>query len=494
MHVVYEASEADHDQVYVDSTQGPVVGGLFSGRATAFGPKGKHVSYMVTERDNSNTLVLDGKVVARKVDRYYPMRFTADGTPVYIEDTYHANGAPKGSRVVVGDRPGREYPYIDSMGIVMSSDGEHFAYLAYKECRAVGTQDTGWNMRPSKTAVVVDGHEGPVFDKIQMIYPWTGDQRFIVFSPDGDRHAYIGKRGDSYHVVIDGKVGKPYERTAGQYLQFGPQGKQVVYGATRKGRSYVVANGREQPWLGPPALGNPGTIVLGPNGKRLAYVVRIKGGGRVVLDGKKVGPWYPTFMDRSLKFTPGGPGVSWIHAREDGKAVVVIDGKPCAPLEEVKKPGIQFSPDGKRVAYAGRLGEKWHVFLDGKKGPAFDDMAPHGFSPDGSGYLYLGLKKDKWYVCLNEKRFGPYAEILKHWPRVTPDGKHVVCVHVVQKGDDEVLRLTVDGQVLGEFDEFYGSGPWFRKDGSFELLACRKNVLYRVRCSPPASEPGARDI
>jgi hypothetical protein len=42
-----------------------------------------------------------------------------------------------------------------------------------------------------------------------------------------------------------------------------------------------------------------------------------------------------------------------------------------------------FSPDGARLAYRARQGERWSVAVDDRTGPLFDRASAPVFSPDG---------------------------------------------------------------------------------------------------------------
>lgn len=50
---------------------------------------------------------------------------------------------------------------------------------------------------------------------------------------------------------------------------------------------------------------------------------------------------------------------------------MVVDGKAGTEYDDIPSPPI-FSPDGKRVAYAAKNGEKWLVVVDGHAGEEYD--------------------------------------------------------------------------------------------------------------------------
>jgi hypothetical protein len=75
-------------------------------------------------------------------------------------------------------------------------------------------------------------------------------------------------------------------------------------------------------------------------------------------------------------------------AQDGGTSVVVINGKPGPAFDEVKD--IAFSLDGGHTAYAAKRGESWLVVADGKEGPAFttvDNLMFRGTVP-----IYVGSR------------------------------------------------------------------------------------------------------
>ena len=65
---------------------------------------------------------------------------------------------------------------------------------------------------------------------------------------------------------------------------------------------------------------------------------------------------------------------------------VVLDGQPQASVfDGVANSGVNFSPDGRRVAYIGMRGSKYFLVVDGREYGPFDGIAQAGvqFSPSG---------------------------------------------------------------------------------------------------------------
>jgi len=65
----------------------------------------------------------------------------------------------------------------------------------------------------------------------------------LVYGDDGRSHAYAARRGAHWLVVVDGKEGPPFDRVVSPL--FSPDGKHVVYRARQSGRRFVVVADRK---------------------------------------------------------------------------------------------------------------------------------------------------------------------------------------------------------------------------------------------------------
>ncbi|HEX3000661.1 MAG TPA: hypothetical protein VHR86_10570 [Armatimonadota bacterium] len=113
---------------------------------------------------------------------------------------------------------------------------------------------------------------------------------------------------------------------------------------------------------------------------------------------------------------PYGHHCTQIVPKPGGKCCVWLDGVESPLYDQVrhivkgsfKVKEFKFSPDGRRLAYTARRGEKWRVLVDGKEGPEWDEVTAPFFSGDSKHLCYRGEAGGKWYVQIDEKRYGPY--------------------------------------------------------------------------------------
>jgi WD40-like Beta Propeller Repeat len=232
---------------------------------------------------------------------------------------------------------------------VVSDDWEHAAGIAPK---------------PTGVAVVVDGREGPVFETIVGSVPvdydgWPPEavlkfakgqpvaddirlrRGVAVFSQNGRRVAYVGKRGGQSIAVIDGKEGQPF----------------TSIDPVRPERAQLFTPGRRVSATGGKS------ILFSLDGTHVAYAgsngVGASQRSQVVLDGT-AGPEYVSIVDMLF----AGQRHVYLASTIDRKYVAVIDGKPMpgAPFDSVN--ALIGSDDGHFVFY-GIRGMTWTVVLDG---------------------------------------------------------------------------------------------------------------------------------
>jgi hypothetical protein len=128
--------------------------------------------------------------------------------------------------------------------------------------------------------------------------------------------------------------------------------------------------------------------------------------------------------------------VAWAQLTEDGKLIVVVDGK----TDSVKYDDVSFivmSPKGERIAYPVRKGSKWYVVIDGKEGPAYDEISRSAitFSPDGKRFAYGARKSDRWFVVLDGKAFPEDGHDFVGYFAFSPDSKKFV--YAARKGNQQ---------------------------------------------------------
>jgi len=148
--------------------------------------------------------------------------------------------------------------------------------------------------------------------------------------------------------------------------------------------------------------------VLSEDGRHVAYRVDDKKGARqfVIHDGT-VGPPFDHLLGMPV-FSPDGRRLAYAGERR-GVYQVVLDGKPSPDYELVGH--LNFSPDSKKFVYAAQKDKRRFVIVDGARGPSFDDVYPAGFTPDGRHLVYYATQGHKQRIMVDDRPGTEYDAI-----------------------------------------------------------------------------------
>lgn len=369
------------------------------------------------------------------------------------------------------------------------------------------------NRKGSRFAVTVDGVEGPRFDEIYAPNWPTVDMRNmpggtptpVVFSRDGKHHAYFGRQGDQWVVMVDGKeaLKLPAEQrgSTNVAMEFsGPDGKHFLFSRSKFEGAELWVDG--QKW---PGTYQPNTMeyspLISPDGANIACVMTLsrekstlivngKDGGftpatgklwftadskhivaianspkgdTLIMDGKALGS--ARAIDTVYLSPVGGRMIAVIsHTGPNGMLdgwVLLVDGKPVPAThgENVPKPVI-FSPDGKHwAALCGKAGAQF-VVIDGKKGqeyqsvsnimeaqggrPWLENGSQFFFTGDSSKMMYVATSGGKTFVVVNEDESDGLNFLAG--TRTSADGKRLA----YWEGSGNPAKLFVDGKVAAK--------------------------------------------
>ncbi len=294
-------------------------------------------------------------------------------------------------------------PDGESLGCMISPKGNHVAVLAAKG---------------SRFAVLLDGVEGPRIEGLlnnisgsvlQVAGSWMG-QLPVLFSEDGAHSAYIGKVGDEFVVVLDGKeLSRGPIRQIGQStvpLCFSAGGKHLFYmDSDAAGKTRIVVDGKPGP-----ALGFPPTLAVSPDGEHYGYVGYDRASGPPLwafVDGRQV-----NYFGDNLQYT--GRSVLLARLNADGTTTLSLNGKP-----EIKASRLDptwLSPDGAQIAMVvtPKSAEPGTLTINGKVVPETQGLNVEQvyFSPDGKHYAALcQTKANAKFMIIDGKKGEEYQTI-----------------------------------------------------------------------------------
>ena len=362
------------------------------------------------------------------------------------------------------------------------------------------------SQKGSRFVVVHDGVTSPPFDEIVGVNP----KLRIIFSDDGARYAYVGRQGQEFVVMVDGKEANrlPVATTrwdfSARFPEFGPKGKHVYFVfRTKKGTSeyfhQLVVDGQPVPVT----FHTPKGLVFSPDGERYAYVSAsdiASGPWGLIVDGKPAGYQGsdPIFtgdglhlltrtqlagnqgvgiladgkpfiraQDVKLYIAPAGSGVVSVVSRlpdstNPNSRFLVIGGKKVEGSDAAGIPHVYFSPDGKHWAAECEAVNRFRfMIIDGKKGQEYEQLRPVTklgvtiaatgmqptlmFSRDSSRTAYIGRSGNKEFLVVDGQESPEGYPFIVALNLAGPQGKRVGYVGLGSNSRDR--SMVIDGKM-----------------------------------------------
>jgi len=178
------------------------------------------------------------------------------------------------------------------------------------------------------------------------------------------------------------------------------------------------------------------------------------------------------FINNSPALSPSGDRLVYLSDKsgkfdiyiastlETGKPRQLVSGQKQSGLEELKwlRPGIAWSPDSKKIAFAAKAGARDAIHLvDIEKGkiirtykPKLDGLWSPAWSPDGKQIAFMGMKAGRSDIMLLNLSNGEINAVTNDAfsdldPAWSPDGKTIAFV-----SDRGAFAETVNGQRADE--------------------------------------------
>ncbi|KPK45028.1 MAG: hypothetical protein AMK72_11450, partial [Planctomycetes bacterium SM23_25] len=288
--------------------------------------------------------------------------------------------------------------------VIFSPDSKHYAYCGNKDGRET---------------IIRDGHPIATHRSVSSI-AFTPDSKHLVYiarddrsvavylgrkklgeyeavndwsmriSPDSSRLAYPYRRDGQWYVAFGDKHFGPFEADTIQEMHISSGGRDICFSARQDGKWYFfTASERHGPY------DDWSMASFSPDGKRLAYCGRLRGRTTVYLDGKPLGTFDSTW---DLTFSPDSRHFAFL-ARDGKEYFLCVDGNTTpAGFGTV---GLAYSPDSRRLAAGVSEGYKRRVVEGSEKGKLYDEIKSICFSPDSKHLAYWARLGEDWHLVVD---------------------------------------------------------------------------------------------
>ncbi len=227
----------------------------------------------------------------------------------------------------------------------------------------------------------------------------------------------------------------------------------------------VVKETKISEWKDPDWSATTGFLVS-PDGSRVAHARCGKGDCKLFVSGREPKEYRlkGTVSLMNAKWSRDSRRIAFRNLTKAGEKIAV-DGVAGPQFESADLNNATFSEDGSRFVYLGTRGDKTHIVVDGKEGPAVGDPETPIFSPDGKRMAYQTRFDGKYAVVVDGVPQRAYSFVTGL--RFGADGRLAYSAR-----DWEEWTIVVDGQEIARFPkrtDSSGSEAWpvpiFSKDG-----------------------------
>jgi len=243
-------------------------------------------------------------------------------------------------------------------------------------------------VRSIERVVTDKGQYIAVDGKAQETFDWVSEPKL---SANGKRVVYIARLGSQWLIVRNGKkkaIQGSWESIDGFVMS--PDGNFLL--ASANGGKFVLVNEKTS------IEGTLQQTAWSANGRHMAAIVMQ--GDRFLVLRQDGSVWAQSHSPiDSIQISPNGLHLVYRLVQKDGQSALVMNGAVITePLDQIW--AITFSPDSRRMAYAGRKDGKAFVVLDGMvvdyQGH-FEDVKDIAFSKNGKNLSFAALKEGAWH-------------------------------------------------------------------------------------------------
>jgi len=308
--------------------------------------------------------------------------------------------------------------------------------------------------------------------------------------------------GSNLHLLLPG-WNNPPDECCGNWTS---DGKYYVFQSTRNQSTQIWAL-REPDGLFSHTRYDPVQLTFGPinfrhpvpsvDGRKIFAVGEIQRGELVRYDSKaqQFVPYLSELSAEQLDFSKDGEWVTYVTYPEGELWRSRVDGTDRLQLSFTPMRAVvpRWSPDGKRIAFSGRLpGKKFKVYLISSDGGTTQQLMPEdrnemdpNWAPDGKMLVFCVPNPDVRTIHLLDLRTSqesllPGSEGLNgpHW---SPDGRYIIAGPLEAQ---KLLLFDFTTRQWTELAKMNTAWPLWSRDGThiyFSSLLQKDPALFRLR-------------
>jgi hypothetical protein len=389
-----------------------------------FSEQGRGVAY-IAEQNGRQRVVHNGRA-GKFYQEISHLRISPDGQHVSYSYT-------TGELLVMVTDGLESNSFVDVYDAVYSPDSQHVAYLG--------------EGRDKKMRIVLDGKDIEVCQNVvSSNFMFTHDSAKMLYHIRPDREGQ-----DASLITFDLKTGS---KTVKQCLD-----SPIVMNSANDRIAATVAEGDKRVVINfavdsPDVVGKSGAydalnnITISEDGKGVAFI-GVKGKqGYLVMNGKEDRIPDELMVYDAPVIRPDMKGAGIILGTRDRYNIQYVvfqselgSGPKTKSYSQVKE--LVYKKGDNSYAYVAMSRSKAFVVLNGKEGPAFDAVVAPMFSPDGSKLVYRARKGDKRFVVIADT-VGSKYRLLPEYEMVfqtvfTSDGKSVA--YGVKDGNQLIWKV-----------------------------------------------------
>ncbi len=293
----------------------------------------------------------------------------------------------------------------------------------------------------------------------------------IVFSPDGKKVVYSASRSGEEYVFFEGSRGTSYDKV--KFLTLSHDKEHIAYVARSEGREFIVVDGVEGKRY--QAVDDP---VFSPDSQTVAYAAEQGRKWHTILGNKK--SLGTDMLHMAPVFSADSRFVMSIEQDSTtGKSVRIVRS---TDMEQIKK-GIEYDGIGSvaisankdRIAHSARTGNKWLIVesdftsvRNGETDTPYNNISHVAISPDGKRIAYFAERGGDAFMVIADRETRVTADGVLFPPVFSPDGAKIA-IGATRKGKSLIILDGKEGQLYDAV-----SPPVFSPDGSRLLYQAAK--------------------